>query len=229
VIGETDVYIFEERVFPQPPILEPLVTIPIPVREWEIVRDVYPLGSETVTIAISDIKTPKIKLVTYTAPPGYLVAGWGTSGNWDTGDYQAWITLRTTKPIPAPTPTPIVPTPILPVEELTFPNDILKSFTEQGGYAVVFTRMEPYEEQIQYARDALRAIQERTDRRCAFPAIGIWPVPVYRKKDRVQVGSAFVVFATLSQYRDWMSYCKGLIKPALETSFFGTYDYIVEF
>jgi hypothetical protein len=119
---------------------------------------------------------------------------------------------------------------IPPAEELTFPEDILRSFAEQGGVAVVFITMEPYEEQIQYAREALFGIQERTGRRCAFPAIGMWPVPVYRKKDRVQVGNAFVVFATLSQYyKDWAGYCKQLIRPALEASFFRTYDYVIEF
>ena len=94
VIGETEFYIFEERRFPQPqPPLEILETVPIPVREWEIVTDVYPLGSEEVTIAISDIRTLKIRLVSYRAPPGYVVTGWGSSGSWDTGDYQAWLTI----------------------------------------------------------------------------------------------------------------------------------------
>jgi hypothetical protein len=139
-----------------------------------------------------------------------------------------------TPPTPPAPPTsppapPVTPPEIPPAEELTFPEDILRFFAEQGGFAVVFIRMEPYDEQIEYARDALRSIQEYTGRRCAFPAIGMWPVPVFRKKDMVQVGSAFVVFATLSQYRDWMSYCKSLIRPALESAFFGTYDYIIEF
>jgi hypothetical protein len=119
---------------------------------------------------------------------------------------------------------------IPPVEELTFPEYILRHFAEQGGFAVVFITMEPYEEQIQYVREALSSIQERTGRRCAFPAIGMWPVPVYRKRDMVQVGNAFVVFATLSQYyKDWAGYCKRLIRPVLETLFYRTYDYIIEF
>jgi hypothetical protein len=94
VIRETEFYIFEERRFPQPqPPLGILETIPIPVREWEIVTDVYPLGSEEVTVAISDIRTLKYRLVSYRAPPGYVVVAWGSSGSWDVGDYNAWITI----------------------------------------------------------------------------------------------------------------------------------------
>jgi hypothetical protein len=94
VIRETEFYIFEERRFPQPqPPLGILEIVPISVREWEIVTDVYPLGSEEVTIAISDNRTLKIRLVSYRAPPGYVVTSWGSSGSWDTGDYQAWITI----------------------------------------------------------------------------------------------------------------------------------------
>jgi hypothetical protein len=138
----------------------------------------------------------------------------------------------TTPPAPPapPTPPPAPPVTPPPIEELTFRDEILRSFAEQGGVAVVFITMEPYEEQIQYARDALRSIQEYTGRRCAFPAIGMWPEPVFRKRDMVQVGNAFVVFATLSQYyKDWAGYCRQLIRSALESAFYRTYDYIIEF
>jgi hypothetical protein len=106
----------------------------------------------------------------------------------------------------------------------------LRYFAQQGGVAVVFITGEPYEEQIEYARDALRSIQEFTGRRCAFPAIGMWPVPVFRKRDKMQVGKAFVVFATLSQYyKDWAGYCRQKIKAALESVFLRAYDYVIEF
>jgi hypothetical protein len=144
------------------------------------------------------------------------------------------VEIQPTPPSPPPESIPTLPAPPIvippPIEEITFPEDILRYFAQQGGVAVVFITGEPYEEQIEYARDALRSIQEFTDRHCAFPAIGMWPVPVFRKRDKVQVGKAFVVFATLSQYyKDWAGYCRQRIKAALESSFFRTYDYVIEF
>jgi hypothetical protein len=57
----------------------------------DVVIDAYPLGAENTVISIYNIYTGEFKLRSFRAPEGYVVVSFSQSGNWDTGDYRAFI------------------------------------------------------------------------------------------------------------------------------------------
>ena len=61
------------------------------LEEGDVIVDAYPLGAENVIISILNIYTGEGKIRSFSAPPGYVVVSFSQGGNWDTGDYRAFI------------------------------------------------------------------------------------------------------------------------------------------
>jgi hypothetical protein len=61
------------------------------LEKGDVVVDAYPLGTEQTIISIINIYTNEHKLRSFRAPPDYVVVSLSVSGNWDTGDYRAFI------------------------------------------------------------------------------------------------------------------------------------------
>jgi hypothetical protein len=61
------------------------------LEKGDVIVDVYPLGAENVIISIINIYTGEGKIRSFSAPTGYVVVSFSQGGNWDTGDYRAFI------------------------------------------------------------------------------------------------------------------------------------------
>jgi hypothetical protein len=126
-----------------------------------------------------------------------------------------------------PPPTPPAPPPVPPVEELTFPEGVLRAFNNYGGYAVVFISRAPSDAQLNLFQQLLLNININTRGVCVYG--GGWPTPVLSKTTGAEVGKAWVVYATFSPSPTMREECKRLIRGAIEAAFARTYDYVIEF
>jgi hypothetical protein len=101
----------------------------------------------------------------------------------------------------------------------------LRAFSTYGGYAVVFISREPSDAQLSLFQQLLLNININTQGLCVFG--GGWPTPVLSKTTGATVGGAWTVYASFSP--TMIAECKRMIRPAIETAFAGTYDYVIEF
>ena len=67
------------------------------LEKGDVIVDAYPLGAENVIISIINIYTGEGKIRSFSAPYGYVVVSLSQSGNWDTGDYRAFINVGVKK------------------------------------------------------------------------------------------------------------------------------------
>ena len=139
------------------------------------------------------------------------------------------VEIQPPPPAPPPESIPILPTPptppVPPVEELTFPEGVLRAFSSYGGYAVVFISRAPSDAQLTLFQQMLLNININTRGACVYG--GGWPTTVLSKTTGAEVGRAWVVYASFSP--TMREECKRMIRPAIETVFGGVYDYVIEF